>query len=236
VLALALAGVVMLWLAGRRAAASFGPLVTAGLLAAGVARVYPLLDARTSLFFTVLLSVYVAAGVIGLAARLAGRPLGAAVAAVAAAAVGAAGLMVAPAAAEAAATRMPTANVREQVQYVLAHRRPGDVVVVNHGAQFGFAYYWPEQPSFLPTDGTTAVCFRIDYPDRRDVVVAHRKDPVVMTRAIDRALSSDPHRIWVVLGYASPAGLAEWRGYAARAGTVSLPVRGWGLLEVRTGR
>ena len=57
-----------------------------------------------------------------------------------------------------------------------------------------------------------------------------------MTRAIDRALSSDPHRIWVVLGYASPAGLAEWRGYAARAGTVSLPVRGWGLLEVRTGR
>ena len=232
VLALAVTGVVVLWLAGRRAAAGFGPLVALGLVAAGVARLYPLLDARTSLFFTVLLTAYAAAGVVGLAALAASRPAGAVVAA---AVLGAAARAVAPATAEAGATPMPTANVREQVGYVLAHRRPGDVVVVNHGAQFGFAYYWPDRPSFLPTDSSTAVRFRIDYPGRRELVVAHRKDPVVMAGAMDRALAARPGRIWVVLGFASPAGLAEWRAVAARAGTVSAPVPGWGLLEVRTG-
>jgi hypothetical protein len=232
VLALAVTGVVVLWLAGRRAAAGFGPLVALGLVAAGVARLYPLLDARTSLFFTVLLTAYAAAGVVGLAALAASRPTGAVVAA---AVLGAAALAVAPAAAEAGATPMPTANVREQVEYVLAHRRPGDVVVVNHGAQFGFAYYWPDRPSFLPTDSSTAVRFRIDYPGRRDLVVAHRKDPVVMAGAMDRALAARPGRIWVVLGFASRAGLAEWRAVAARAGAVRAPVPGWGLLEVRTG-
>jgi hypothetical protein len=233
VLALALGGVAALWLAGRPGAAMFGPLVAAALLAAGLARAYPFLDARTSLFFTVLLTTYAAAGMIGLAARLARRPPGAVLAA---AILVAAALPVAPAALEAAASPMPTANVREQIDYVLAHRRPGDVVLVNHGAQFGFAYYWPEQPSFLPTDATTAVRFRVDYPDRRDVVVAHRKDPVVMATAVDRAMAADPGRIWVVLGFASPAGLAEWRQLAMRAGWVSEPVPGWGLLEVRTGR
>jgi hypothetical protein len=81
--------------------------------------------------------------------------------------LGAAALAVAPAAAEAGATPMPTANVREQVEYVLAHRRPGDVVVPGFQDIFAFAYYWPDRPTFSPTRYATALVFHVDYPDAR---------------------------------------------------------------------
>jgi hypothetical protein len=58
-------------------------------------------------------------------------------------------------------------TVRQQVEYVLAHRRPGDVVVPGFQDIFAFAYYWPDRPTFSPTRYATALVFHVDYPDAR---------------------------------------------------------------------
>jgi hypothetical protein len=63
----------------------------------------------------------------------------------------AAGALLGPAAHANAMHPMPPSTIRQQVAYLLAHRRPGDVVVVGPAASFAFAYYWPERPTFAPT-------------------------------------------------------------------------------------
>ena len=54
--------------------------------------------------------------------------------------------------------------MRQQVDYVLGHRQPDDVVVVGWAASFPLAYYWPERPTFAPTTIPTAVLFQVQYP------------------------------------------------------------------------
>jgi hypothetical protein len=156
-----LAGVVALWRARLTAVAIAVVLIAVELLVGALTGRYPFLDPRTSLFFTALLTVGGALGVAGAvtwsARRRATLPLGVALT------VGAA-VLLARGAHAGAMQPLPLSTVRQQVDYVLAHRQPDDVVVVGWAASFPFAYYWPERPTFAPTTIPTAVLFQVQYP------------------------------------------------------------------------
>ncbi len=208
------------------------PVLLAGLVAAGAARRYPFLDERTSLFFTVLLTVCAGLGVGALVAWACRRPATVPVAAVLAAG---AALLLVPAARRAAAEPMPGSTVRQQVDFVLAHRRPGDVVVVGRGASFAFAYYWPDPPAFVPTRTGSAVLFQPGFPGRTDLLVNHRNTQDEADAAI-RAASARTRsgRVWVVLAEAGDGG-PKWHDAAPtarRANGGRLPL----LLEVPSAR
>lgn len=205
-------------------------LLAAELVAAGALDRYPFLDQRTSLFFTTLLTVCGAIGVGSVAAwsarRLPTLPLGVA------AAVGAAALLV-PAARASALHPMPASTIRQQVAYVLAHRQPGDTVVVGAAASFGFGYYWPERPTFTPATGRTAVRFQVEYPGRDDLVLVHQRlEPRAILDGMGQAAArSRSGRVWVVLAEAGDRSPA-WRQAMTGAGQVVRPTLPK-LVEVR---
>lgn len=202
--ALALVGLAALWRARLPATALAVPLLLAELVVAGAAHRYPFLDERTSLFFTVLLTVCAGLGVGALVAwafrRPSRVPLGLAAAGLAAA-------LLVPAANEAVLTPMPGSTLREQVAFVLANRQPGDVVVVGRNASFAFAYYWPDRPTFVPTRTGSAVLFQVEYPDRPELVVTHRRSQADADAAIREATArTRSGRVWVVLAEAGDGG------------------------------
>jgi len=210
--ALVAAGLVILWRAGRPAVAMSVVLLAVSQVVAGIAHRYPLFDVRTSMFYAVLLTVCAALAIGSFAAwawrRLLTAPLGVV-------AVGVAAALLIPAAHTAQHSRLPPSRMRQQVAYVLANRRPGDVVVVGWVASFPFAYYWPEQPSFPPTDINTAVLFKVAYPNTSDVVVAHQNvsepaDEAALRTAMARIQASGGSgRIWLVLAD-SGDGNTQW--------------------------
>lgn len=210
--ALVVAGLAVLWRAGRPAVALSLPLLAFEQVVAGVAHRYPLFDLRTSMFYAVLLTACAALAVGAVAAwawrRLVTAPLGVV-------ALGAAAALLLPAAHAAQHNRLPPSRMRQQVAEVLAQRQPGDVVVVGWVASFPFAYYWPEQPTFLPTDLDTAVRFKVTYPNAPDVVVTHQNYSELAAEAALRTAvarihaSGRPGRIWLVLAD-SGDGITEW--------------------------
>jgi hypothetical protein len=209
-------GLVALWRSRMPAVATAVCLLSGALLVAGVAHRYPFLDERTSVFFTTLLTVCgalgIAAVVAGSARRWATLPLGVAVAV-------AAGALLVPSAYANAMHPMPPSTIRQQVSYVLAHRRPGDVVVVGPVASFAFAYYWPQEPTFAPTTAGTAVRFQVDYPAHPDLVVVHRRRRPDLVHGALRtaAVRSTSRRVWLVAGDADPT----WAQAMAHIGQVS---------------
>jgi hypothetical protein len=130
--ALVCAGVAVLWRARLQATAAAVPLLAAVLVTAAAAGRYPLLDQRTSLFFTSLLTV-VGALAVGQAAAWAWRRP--ATLALGLAAIAGAGALLVPAARSAAAEASPATSIGKQVRYVLDHRQPGDAIVVGWAAR-----------------------------------------------------------------------------------------------------
>jgi hypothetical protein len=201
---LALVGLAALWRGRLPATALAVPLLLAELVAAGAAHRYPFLDERTSLFFTVLVTVCGGLGVGALLALALRRPLtvplGLAVAGLAAA-------LLLPASRAAVRTPMPGSSLRQQVAFVLAKRQPGDVVVVGRGASFAFAYYWPQRPTFVRTHTGSAVLFQVEYPDRPDLVVTHVRGQADADAAVRQARArTRSGRIWLVLAEAGDGG------------------------------
>ena len=216
--AVVVCGLVALWRARLAVVALAVVLLAAELVAAGALGRYPFLDERTSLFFTTLLTVCGAIGVGAVAAWAARRPL---TAPLAMAVVVGAGALLLPAARANARYPMPASTIRQQVDYVLDHRQPGDVVVVGAAASFGFGYYWPERPTFTPATATTAVRFQVDYPGRDDLVLVHRRlQPEAIAEGVRQAAArSRSGRVWLVLAEAGDRSPA-WRQAATDAGRV----------------
>ena len=230
-LALVLLGAGSLARAGRWAAALLLLLLAVELVAAGAAQRYPFLEARTGLFLAVLLAVYAALGLGELAAVLLARgwtaPLAPAVA------IAAVALLLVPAAARAARTPMPDADVREQIAVVRAGWHPGDAVVVAPSATFPFAYYWPEQPSFVPTRVGTAVNFMVAYPGHPELVMVDRAAELAAGMAAAHAAG---RRIWVILALGSPGSARAFAAEAARYGRLTHPRPRSGPLLVEPAR
>jgi hypothetical protein len=214
--ALVAAGLAALWRSRLPAVATAVCLLAGALLLGGVAHRYPFLDERTSAFFTTLLTVCgalgIAAAVAWSARRWATLPLGIAVAV-------AAGALLVPSAYANAMQPMPPSTIRQQVSYLLAHRRPGDVVVVGPAASFAFAYYWPARPTFAPTTAGTAVRFQVEYPGHPDLVPVHRRRRPDLIRGALReaAARSTSGRVWLVAADADPT----WKQAMDRVGQVA---------------
>jgi hypothetical protein len=216
-LPLVAAGVWALARAGRPATALLLPLLAVELAVAALARRFPFLDARTSLFVAVTLAVFAALGIgellVLLLARVWTAPL-----AVGATACAAALLL--PAARQAALEPMPSAGVREQLAVVRANWLPGDAVIVNSAGTFPFAYYWPERPTFVRTTQPTAVSFMVTYPDHPNLVMVDGGRGTGVVPALERARANG-RRIWVVFAHGSPSTVHGWTEAASRYGSVA---------------
>jgi hypothetical protein len=195
------AGLVALWRSRLPAVALAIGLLALELVAAGVAQVYPFLDDRTSLFFTSLLSV---CGALGIAALLGWSSRGPPTLPLAILVAVAAGGLLGAAAHAQALRPMPASTLRQQVAYVLGHRRPGDTVVVGPAASYAFGYYWPEPPRFVPASGMSAVLFQLEYPGHPELVVVHQRHrPELIRGALaEAAARSVSGRVWLVLAEA----------------------------------
>jgi type II secretory pathway pseudopilin PulG len=250
VLLLVAAGMTLLWRLELRATALLAALVYAELLVAGAARVYPFLDdrsglrwtARSSTFFSILLEITAALGVVAVLAaaarpgsRLALRR--AAVVLLSALVLASSVALLLPAAASAARTgippvsrKVPYEDVRGQVRYVLAHRQPGDVVVVSETASFTFADYWPDRPTTVVAEPRDPVRYRFTYPGRPDLVIADWSDPALA------AAATGARRVWIVRMHLYPGEQAHWRHATRGLGRVASPVPGLLLVHpVRPG-
>jgi hypothetical protein len=214
----ALAGIAALIWLRRYALAAMFPVMLVILVVASADRAYPFGDLRTSTFWLVLVPVLMAVAVAA-AGKLAGtldRRLPLAVAAVALA------VWVPATDGYIRSQLIPDEDVHSEVAYLDAHFRRGDVVIVNYGASYGFAYYFGPQPSFPA--GVGANGHEVSYPGRPWIVVAAPGRPTVaIPDALAKAraeIAREPAgargRIWIVRSHQSPAEVVAWRRGLAR--------------------
>ena len=225
-------GLVALVRAGLGGVALASPLIAAGLVAASALRLYPLLDRRTSLFATTLWMVLAALGLVWLAVQLSRwRP---AIVLAMALVVAVAALLV-PAARRAAARPLPAEDVRTAVEHVLDRRQPGDAVIASYLDAYPFAWYWPDQPGFVPTRAPTAVRFQVEYPPG-GVIVARWSDAASIDDALGQ-VGPGTRRVWLVVAHATAGHRTRWLKRLAKLGaSTRTPVDGLVLAELPAGR
>jgi hypothetical protein len=229
---LAAAGIAVVAARGRPATAVAALLLPPGMVLAGVAQVYPLLDLRTSHFLFVTMAVLAAVAVAQVAA-FAGRLVAPrwrtwAAAAVTVAAIG--GYTAAtyqwlrypyvaynwPSETGPTPPSGPTTDPHAQVTYLAAHRQPGDAIAINMLDQYAFAYYWSaDRPAFV-RGGPTAIHWYVRYPAGSGIVIATDRTAQADRTALTRALAaSSGHRVWLVLSHTTPAETQAWQDAAA---------------------
>jgi hypothetical protein len=208
-----LAGIgALVWLR-RYALATMLPIMLAILFVASAARKYPFTDQRTSTFWLVLIPVLIAVAVAA-AGRLA-TALDQRMPAV----VAAAALLVW------VAVTLPymrnhsipaDEDVHAEVTYLQSHYRHGDVVIVNYGASYGFAYYYPPQPTFT-ADSATPTNHVVSYPQLPWIIVMTGGLPANVANALATArgkIAAEPAdargRIWIIRSHTSSAEYQEW--------------------------
>ncbi|MEV4134237.1 hypothetical protein AB0J72_18950 [Dactylosporangium sp. NPDC049742] len=228
VAAAAAVGVVAVARLRRPATALALLLIPVIVVAAALAGVYPLLDQRTSHFLLVVAAAVAGTGLVRTAADLTGhlpartrartRSVVAAVlvvTTVSAYAIANSGALLRP-----PAPGDPGEDVRAQVAYVASHRRPGDVIAVNMSGQFGFAYYWTEDPPLLRRGGPMATGWYVSYTAGSRILVATGRDTAAVADLVAAAerLAGAGGRIWLVRSHVNADERAAWQ--AALAGGV----------------
>lgn len=208
-----LAGIVaLLWLR-RYALAVMFPIMLAIVIVASAARKYPFGDLRTSTFWLVLVPVLVMVGVAA-AGRLSTALDSRMPVVIAAAAV----LILLPVARPYLRNHSlpPGEDVHSEVTYLDSHFRRGDIVIVNYGASFGFAYYYPAQPSF-PAGHGTANPHVVAYPRLPWMIMMTGGRPVDVAAALAKArakIAAEPAsargRIWIVRSHTSATEYQAW--------------------------
>jgi hypothetical protein len=211
-----LAGIAALIWLRRYALAAMFPFLLAILIGASAARKYPFGDVRTSTFWLVLVPVLMAVAVAaaGRWAARADRRAPLVIAAVALAAwVPATDSFI-------RSHSIPNEDVHSEVTYLESHFRPGDVVIVNYGASFGFAYYYSQAPSFPVGNGPNG--HGVTYPQLPWMVVMTHPQPPYIANALAEArarIAAEPAgargRIWIVRSHQGPTEVRTWRRYLA---------------------
>jgi hypothetical protein len=225
-LSVAGAGVVLLALLGRFALAALLPVTLVAVMAASALQAYPFGDSRTSTFwlvlFPVMMAIAVAAAthVIGLGLGRVHRWLAWVLLPVIAVAGAAAAINYYTRAV------LPDANnhllahddPRSQVQYAEDHWRAGDVIVVDYGASYGFAYYYKDAATAYQAVAANAAGWVPQYPGDPHVIVMTGRQPPDVGRAIEKAraiLAAEPPdqhgRMWVIRNHAGPDERMAWR-------------------------
>ncbi|MFM8237373.1 MAG: hypothetical protein ACKOBG_06425 [Actinomycetota bacterium] len=196
-IALLAAGVVVLARLGSVAVAIAVPVLVVEMIVLGATDRYPFLDVRTSHFLFIVVLVTATIGVAGAVAALAHRRRALAIIV----GVVVLGAYAAQARPYAGKLWIWDEDTRGQTEAVAGALRPGDVVVVGRGADYGFAYYWPAgRLDFRTADGPTGFRVRVRdvpalyAPDRTpDALADTMVDAVGLWRA-----APDGARIFVV--------------------------------------
>jgi hypothetical protein len=211
-------GLVALYRAGLGGVALAVPLVAAGVVAAAALHRYPLLEKRTSMFVFAIWVAVAALGLAFLAAELLRWwPLGVVAVALVA------GFLVTEA--QLVARINPPEDVQGVVGHILAWRQPGDTVVVSSLDAYPFAWYWPDQPTFVPTRASSTITFQVTYP-KGEVVVARWRDAASVEDALEQ-LGPGPRCVWLVAEHVPRHERSLWlAGLAERGATISRPLRG----------
>jgi hypothetical protein len=207
-----LAGIAALVWLRRVALAVMFPIMLAIVVVASAARKYPFGDPRTSTFWLVLVPVLTAVAVaaVGRLATTIDRRMPALVAVVALV------IWVPVARPYIRVHSIPVEDVHSEVTYLQAHFRPGDTVIVSYGASYGFAYYYPAQPSF-PADAYGPNGHVVAYPRLPWMVVLTRRRAVDISHALAAArakIAAEPAgargRIWIVRSHQTRTEVNAW--------------------------
>ena len=214
--ALALAGIAALIWLRRFALAALLPVMLVVVIAASAAGRYPLGDLRTSTFWLVAVPLVMAVAVAAAghwAARI-NRWAPVVITAVALA------VWVPATGAYIRSHHIPSEDVRAEVAYLDSHFRRGDIVIVNYGASYGFAYYYPVNPSFPAGHGPNA--HLVAYPDAPWIVMTVRA-PAAIAHAVATArakIAAEPGgtrgRIWIIRSHPGRGEYDVWRRDLAR--------------------
>jgi hypothetical protein len=224
-LSVAGAGVVALALMRRFALAALLPVTLVVVMAASAHQSYPFGDERTSTFWLVMFPVLMAIAVaavthgIGMGLRLIHRWVAWVLLPVIAVAGAAAAInyytrAVLP---DANSHNLAHDDVRSQVHYVEEHWRTGDVVIVDYGSSYGFAYYYRDPAPVYTSVAGNAAGWVPQYPDNAHVIVMTGREAGDVGRAIEKArgiLAAEPPdehgRIWLIRNHAPPAERLAW--------------------------
>lgn len=222
----AVAGIAALVWLRRFALAVMFPIMMVIVIVASAARKYPFGDLRTSTFWLVLVPVLMAVAVAAVGRVLAthaDRRMPALVAAVALA------IWVPLTMPDFRIHSIPVEDVHSEVTYLQGHFRPGDVVIVSYGASYGFAYYYPAQPSFPAGDGPNGHV--VTYPRLSWMVVLGRRRAVDIADALSAArakIAAEPAgsrgRIWIVRSHQTTIEVQAWNRDLAGDKVTSIPV------------
>jgi hypothetical protein len=185
-------------LVAMRATAMAGALTLLPVLLAvlGVAKAYPLLEARTSFFLLTVAAAVTGVAVAGVASVLARwaaprRPTLAPVLTVVLALVAIGGF----GAVNHASFRQQNpaviryTDVRTQTRWVDANRRPGDVVLLSFNARYGYLFYHDDQPLHWHPSDRFAHGWDAVMPPDADLVTSDGLTPEYIQRAVDEAVA-----------------------------------------------
>lgn len=183
--ALTVAGVAVFRRLGSGALAIAVPVLLVEMVVLGIAERYPFLDVRTSHFVLIVVLVTATVGAAGLALLVARHQRRLALVL----AVLALGAYAIDARHFAGKLWIADEDTRSQAEAVAAELRTGDVVAVGRGADYGFAYYWPDgRLAFRTADGPTGFRVRV-----RDVPAIYAPD---RTRAAVADTMTDAVALW----------------------------------------
>ncbi|MDG4759776.1 hypothetical protein [Micromonospora sp. WMMD710] len=229
IVGLVVVGAVTLARCSRPATAIAVLLLPVTVLVLGVTEVYPLLDPRTSHFFFVTAAAVAGIGLVGAAnsaARLVGRalpgtPSTVVTAAICAILLGVFGLHNSawyrfdgnePGLERTPVTMM---DVRSATEYVNAHRSRNDVVILNHSAWYGFAFYSSRDEVDLVAPFGNTVGWWVRMPTRSDVVMAPGTDVAGIRLGVDEALrlagQRGGARIWLIRSFVGAEEAIAWQ-------------------------
>ncbi|MFF4892043.1 hypothetical protein [Micromonospora chersina] len=230
VVGLLVAGVLTLITRDRGATAIAVLLLPVAAIALGVARIYPLLEPRTSHFLLVTAAAVAGIGVAVLADRAAAfarrritrtRPT-------LVTAVLCTILLGAYAAGNSRwyrfdgsepglyYTAIDVTDIRSATEYVATHRATNDVIVMNNTAWYGFAFYSRQDAIELVAPYGNTVGWWVDMPDRPDVVVIAGRDAAAIRTGLQQALELAERRggnarVWLIRSHVIGDEVNAWR-------------------------
>jgi hypothetical protein len=236
---------VLLSAAGVATVARYGRPATAlalGLLplievAGGLGHLYPLLDIRTSHFLLVTGAIAGGIGIVGALSRLgvalSGRVLAATAAAAALVVFGTFALTNWHVITHPGRIGRKE-DARSQVEYVAAHHRPGDVILVSSMGSFAFAYYWHLDRPEIVRGGKLGIGWYVAYPPEDRIVVSAGTLPadVKAAFAAARSLAGDG-TLWIVRSHTDQNDERQsWNDVLAGQPVITVPVGSEPLLRL----
>lgn len=188
-------GIFKLWRLDRKITVTSIFIVICMAVVAGVMKVFPLLDQRTSTYLLTIITMTIALGTLHFI-ELSSDLLGHHVEYILWPAV----VIFVVIASLPAMTIYPLEDTRDTTRYVESHFKQGDTVITSPGAGYGFSFYWPTRPDLCRPSSANSVAFGVCYPGKSIVILPPSFSPGdQLSQAVDSRLKHPGgNSLWVV--------------------------------------